>query len=62
MDKITDEAVYLALYDQDTLSGIAWRDDDPTLEHMLRWIDEHPDDGEEYSHTHRVGEKGHKHH
>jgi len=44
MEKITDESAWHLVDDQDTLSGIAWRNEDPTLAGIEKWLEEHPDD------------------
>jgi len=45
MDEITDDDAWDQLKELDTQSGDAWTNEDPSLDRVLKWIEEHPDDG-----------------
>jgi hypothetical protein len=44
MDEITDDDSWDQLKELDNQSGDAWTDEDPSLEQVLTWIEENPDD------------------
>jgi len=43
MEKVTDQIVWGLLNDTDNKSGIAWKNEDPSLEWMLQWLETNPD-------------------
>jgi len=44
MDEIADESIWQLLKELDLYSGNAWTNEDPSLDQVLKWIEDHPDE------------------